>query len=332
MENFFIGVDVSKKTLDCVLYDVEMSKMKGEYHLKTTNDKDGCAEILKWMRQVKATKKTSIFCMEHTGRYSYTFAENLAEKRLQFCMVPAIRIKGSFANARGKSDKVDAIRIAQYAYRYRDELKPTSLKDNDVVKLRDLMNDRKMLVKDMASRKNIISEYKDSPREGRYKRAKESLELMKKQLKEVEKEIIDLIKSNPSMEKSYNLLISITGISLVNAANIIIFTDNFQSFTDSRKFAAYCGVAPFEYTSGTSVNKGVHVSKLANRTLKADLSMAARCAIAYDTELKTYYKRKREEGKSFGCILNAVKFKLIGRMFAVVKRGTPYVNTQKYAA
>jgi transposase len=332
MEKFFIGVDVSKKTLDCVLYDGDLSKMKGNYHLKTTNDEDGCNKILKWMRQVKVSKKTSIFYMEYTGRYSYTFAENLAGKGLLFCMVPAIKIKGSFANARGKSDKVDAIRIAQYAYRYRDELNPTSLKDNDVMKLRDLMNDRKMLVKEMASRKNIISEYKNFPEGGRYKRAKEGLELLKKQLKEVEKEILDLIKFNPAIERNYNLLISITGISFVNAVNIIIFTDNFQSFTDSRKFAAYCGVAPFEYTSGTSVNKGVHVSKMANRTLKADLSMAARCAITHDTELRIYYKRKREEGKSFGCVLNAVKFKLIGRMFAVVKRGTPYVNTQKYAA
>ena len=58
--------------------------------------------------------------------------------------------------------------------------------------------------------------------------------------------------------------------------------------------------------------------------------MAARCAIAYDNEIKGYYQRKRDEGKVFGVVLNAVKFKLVERMFAVVKRGTPFVDIYKY--
>ena len=332
MEKFFIGVDVSKKTLDCVLYNEEMSKMKSNNHLKTTNDKEGCEEILKWMKHLKVSKKATIVCMEYTGRYSYCFAENLALLGIKFCLIPAMKIKGACAGARGKSDKVDAIRIAQYAYRYRDELKPTELKDEQTVKLRDLMNDRKMLVRDIASRKNIIKEYKDCTEDGRCKRAKDGVEFLSKQLQEIEKEILELVNSDPELERNYNLLTSIPGISLVNAVNLIVFTDNFKSFNDAREFAAYCGIAPFEYTSGTSVNKGTHVSKMGNKMLKADLSMAAKAAARCDAEIAAYFARKRNEGKSFGCILNAVKFKLIGRVFAVIKRGSPYVNTQKFAA
>ena len=70
---------------------------------------------------------------------------------------------------------------------------------------------------------------------------------------------------------------------------------------------------------------------MANKTLKADISQAAKTAIVFDPCLKSYYERKREEGKSYGCVLNAVKFKLIERAFAVVKRGTPYVDTMRYA-
>lgn len=332
MEKFFIGVDVSKKTLDCVLYNEEMSKMKNSNHLKTTNDKEGCEEILKWMKHLKATKKSAIVCMEYTGRYSYSFAENLALSGIKFCLIPAMKIKGACAGARGKNDKVDAIRIAKYAYRFRDELKPTVLKDEKTVKLRELMNDRKMLVRDIASRKNIIKEYKDGYEEGRYKRAKEGVNFLSKQLQEIEKEILTLINSDTELTRNYNLLTSIPGISLVNAVNLIVFTDNFKSFSDAREFAAYCGIAPFEYTSGTSVNKGTHVSKMGNKILKADLSMAAKTAARCDTEIAAYFARKRDDGKSFGCVLNAVKFKLIGRVFAVVKRGTPYVNTHKFVA
>lgn len=332
MEKFFIGVDVSKKTLDCVLYSEEMSTMKGTNHLKTTNGKEGCEEILKWMKHLKVSKKATIICMEYTGRYSYCFAENLTVLGIKFCLIPALKIKGVCAGARGKSDKVDAIRIAQYAYRFRDELKPTMLKDEKTMELRDLMNDRKMLVRDIASRKNIIKEYKEGNEDGRYKRAKDGVEFLSKQLQEIEREILELVNSDPKLARNYNLLTSIPGISLVNAVNLIVFTDNFKSFADAREFASYCGIAPFEYTSGTSVNKGTHVSKMGNKMLKADLSMAAKAAARCDAEIAAYFARKRDEGKSFGCVLNAVKFKLIGRAFAVIKRGTPYVNTQKYAA
>lgn len=332
IEKFFLGVDVSKKTVDCVLYSEKIDKMKYENHFKTTNDEKGCEEILMWLKKRKATQKSTLICMEYTGRYSFIFANNLAALGLKFCLIPAIKIKGAFAGARGKNDKVDAIRIAQYAYRYKDELKPTELKNDKILKLRDLMNDRKMVVIDIASRKNILKEHKNTPEDSRYQRAKEGIEFLSKQLQEIEDDIIAIIKSDDALAQNYTLLTSISGISLVNAVNLIVFTNNFKSFKNAREFAAYCGIAPFEYTSGTSVNKGTHVSKMGNKQVKADLSMAAQAAIWCDAEIKQYYKRKRQEGKSFGCVLNAVKFKLISRAFAVIKRGTPYVNTRKFAA
>lgn len=154
----------------------------------------------------------------------------------------------------------------------------------------------------------------------------------KKQISAIEKEIKGVISGEENMKKNYDLVTSIPGISFVNAVNLIVFSGNFVLFDNGRKFASYSGVAPFEYSSGTSVNRGTHVSKMANRMLKADLSQAAKAAINFDPWLKEYYERKRKEGKSFGCVLNAVKFKLIVRVFAVVKRGTPYVNIMKYSA
>lgn len=331
MKKNFIGVDVSKKTLDCVVYNDDVVKMKNS-HFKTTNDADGCNAIQEWMEKQDVIKNETLICMEYTGRYSYSFAENLATAGLDFCMIPAIKIKHVNVCSRGKNDKVDALRIAQYAYRYRDELKTTVLKDDKILQLRNLMNDRKMLVKDIASRKNIINEYANSTSERRYQRAVSCKKLLEEQLKEVESEIMELIHSDCDLNENYQLLTSIPGISLVNAVNLIIFTDNFRCFSDARKFASYCGIAPFDYSSGTSVNKGTHVSKMANKMLKADLSMAAKASIWCDSEMKEYYNRKRQEGKSFGCVLNAVKFKLISRVFAVIKRKTPYVNTKKFAA
>ena len=64
--------------------------------------------------------------------------------------------------------------------------------------------------------------------------------------------------------------------------------------------------------------------------MKSDLTEAARSAVAHDSQIRTYFERKKVEGKSYGCIMNAVKFKLICRMFAVIERQTPYVNFETY--
>lgn len=332
MKNIIIGADVSKRTLDCVLYDADKQKMLGINHLKITNDQQGCDELMKWIKQKQICKKEVLFCMEYTGDYSYGFAELLADKSVSFCQIQPMKIKRATATLRGKNDKVDAVRIANYAYRYRDELVPSMLKDRAILRIRDLLNDRKLAVKCRRVFKTIVTEYKKQPQNSRYQRAKQNVEMFNRQIDEMEAELLEIVNGDECLSKNYMLLTSIPGISLVNALNFIVVTCNFTSFKTARQLAAYCGIAPYEYTSGTSVNKGTHVSKMGDKEIKADLTMAAQAAIVWDSDLRLYYERKRAEGKSFGCVLNAVKFKLVCRMFAVVKRGTVYVDTKKYAS
>ena len=71
---------------------------------------------------------------------------------------------------------------------------------------------------------------------------------------------------------------------------------------------------------------------MANKPLKADISMAARAAVMHDPELKAYYQRRSEMGKTHMSIMNEVKFKLVLRMFAVVNKGEEYVKKVQKAA
>ena len=116
---------------------------------------------------------------------------------------------------------------------------------------------------------------------------------------------------------------------MVNATMMILCTNNFEGITNARSFACYCGVAPFEYSSGTSIRGKTKVSHLANKKMKTDLTNAARSAVVHDPEMRIYYKRKRAEGKAYGTVMNAVKFKIITRAFAVIKRGTPFVKLRQ---
>ena len=56
--------------------------------------------------------------------------------------------------------------------------------------------------------------------------------------------------------------------------------------------------------------------------------MAAYCAINHDPVLKAKYEQKLKEGKAKMSALNIIRFKLIERIFAVIKRQTPYVLSQ----
>lgn len=132
------------------------------------------------------------------------------------------------------------------------------------------------------------------------------------------------------MQSSLKLLCSIPGIGLVTAVALILTTNNFTAFNDSRKFASYCGVAPFEHTSGTSIRGRTKTSHLANKRIKALLSNGAASAIQSDEELKTYFHRKLDEGKPKMVVINAIRAKLINRIFATINRGTEYVVLRQY--
>src|ERR1017187_8934961 len=105
-----------------------------------------------------------------------------------------------------------------------------------------------------------------------------------------------------------------------------LITNGFTMMKDAIKLACYCGVAPFEYSSGSSVRGKTKVHHMANKKLKCNLHMASLTAVKLDADLKTYYERKVAEGKNKMSVLNAVKNKLLARVVAVVNKQQEYVK------
>lgn len=120
----------------------------------------------------------------------------------------------------------------------------------------------------------------------------EQLNSIKEKILKVEEAMEKLITANSSLYTNYILLRSIKGIGVINAVVLLCVTGNFQRFDNPRKFACYCGVAPFEHTSGISIRGKTQTSPLANKEVKVYLTRAAITAIAWDPQMKAYYKRK----------------------------------------
>lgn len=319
----YIGIDVSKKTLDIVLYNMDLGKKSP--HLNVSNTKEGFEEIINWLKMQNVKLNKAFFCMEYTGIYSDDIASFLNEKKLSYTRVSPLHMKRSMGLTRGKNDKIDAFYIAKYCYSNKDELTSEKASIPVIKDLKRLLSERIRLVKLKTANKIFIAEKKLHVNKRAAIRAKLLLEIYQTQIKEIESEMENIITNNSDIYINYKLMRSVIGIGLISATMIITYTNNLLNISDARKFASYCGVAPFEHSSGTSIKGKTRVSPFANKKIKGALSNGARAAVQFDPELKKYCERKLNEGKHYGVVMNAVKFKLINRVFATVKRGTPYV-------
>jgi transposase len=330
-KKWFIGTDVSKDTLDVAMHGIGA---RGKFTEKRfDNDLRGYGFLLSWIKKKNISLEECVFCLEHTGVYSMTLVAFLNEQNVFVSVEPALQIKKSIGMVRGKNDKVDARRIATYAMDNCSKLKNYKVPGKSILKIKQLLTYRDQLTRMMISFKNSLKSHE------RYQITtdpdfvtediQKQLDDLQARVDKINEQIEEIINQEKELKNNFDLLRSIKGIGLVIGAFMIVSTANFERFDDGRKYACYAGVAPFEHSSGTSIRGKTSVSFLANKRIKTLLYNAANSAAQWDPELKTYYQRKRNEGKDHQLIMNAICCKLVYRMFAVVKRQTPFVSTYK---
>lgn len=151
-----------------------------------------------------------------------------------------------------------------------------------------------------------------------------SLAALEKDRKSVDKAIDALIKTDPRLSQLFELVTSVPGIGTATATEIVIATNEMKTINDAKKMACHAGVAPFNYQSGSSVRGRPGVSQHARKRLKSLFHLGAMAAIRAKGELQDYYQRKVKEGKNKMLVLNAIRNKLIHRVYAVVERGEKY--------
>lgn len=329
-KKWFIGIDISKKTLDVVIYDSSKKHSDSDNYSRLTNDKDGYRTLLSWLKKKRIALDEVLIGLEHTGTYSFDLRLFLENRQMDYCAFTPLHLKRSLGLVRGKNDKVDAERIAYFTYLHREELPCSKLSGSTILRLQELSSERKRFVTQQAEYKALLTDNRERPQTSTLRRARDMVEVLEEEIRSVEEEMNALVAKDPSIAKNHQLLTGIKGIGSINAISTIIHTNNFEAFETARQYACYLGIAPFDRSSGTSVRGKTQVSHIGAKLLKADISQAAKSAIVWDKELKGYYERKIKEGKAFGVVLNAVKFKLVCRMFAVVRRGTPFVELETY--
>ena len=333
MKNYrtHVGIDVSKLTLDYCLLQEDQKLVRGQI----LNTQKSVKIFLKALEKEGFHLEEALFVFENTGIYSSILSLVLSESVLDYAQVPALEIKRSLGITRGKSDKVDAKEIAQYAKRNTDKITLSTLPELSLQQLKMVFSEREKTIaaikvfertmeNEMFLSKEVFGTVKTINRQ--------TVKHLKKQLAMLDEKMKTLIREDEILSEQQQLLKSIPGIGEVTSVYLLMVTKGFTAFTSGRKFACYSGVAPFEHSSGTSIKGKTRVSHLADKKMKSLLHLVSLTAIKYDAELKEYYTRKKSEGKHTMLVLNNIKCKIVYRIFAVIQRKSNFINLHKFAS
>jgi len=312
-----IGIDVSAATLDICLTGNRQ---------KSVVIKNDQATIRKFFKAYQ--KESLIIGMENTGRYNWALYEVLKDLNHQVYVISPLHLKKSMGLVRGKNDKIDAVRIAAFIGKNHMDVPQWKPSSPAIQKLKILLTERNARVK---SRRQLIKQQHDYAKmkhlgldKSLQRLNMQQLNLIDKQIALIEQEIDQIIKADEKLKDQAKLIRSVPGAGKVLCWMMLAKTEGFTTITEPRKMACYSGVVPFSNQSGTSIRSKERVSSYADKAIKAILHLAAMSAIRLKNDLREYYLRKVAEGKNKMSALNAVRNKIVHRIFAVVKNQMPY--------
>jgi len=309
MKKFFIGIDVSKEKLDNCLTQKGVMLCESILENNSQAIKSSLKDVLK---EHGIDKAELLICAEYTGQYTYPLSCVCEELGIDLWLENPTQIKYRSGVQRGKNDKMDARKIATYAMRYEDEARLFSLPEKQITSLKQLISERDLYVVDKAKYQGQLTDQKRFMDKDDYKKKSKRLKGLITELEDainqIEQEIKLLIDNDDTLSNQHKLLCSVDGVGDRTAIKMIVETNAFQDFKDPRKFCCHAGVAPFSYTSGSSIHSRNKVSHRADKSIKALLHMAAlSVATRKSGEMSDYYHRKVAEGKNKMSVLNAVR-------------------------
>lgn len=331
MNLFFIGIDVSKETIDVGYFEPHRMR-KPEYLATYENRPRGFRSMVKDLRKCSYGIGSGqwLFCCETTGRYDYDLCSWICDQGLFIWRESALQIKWCSGIQRGKNDEVDSLRIAEYAWRYKDKATRFVKPNEALASLKALFYHRNQLVSKrsaaycqeeaLKASKLVSSETSKLIRSNLSKEIK----YLTENIKSAEKAMLAIIASDEELQCNYRHVTSIKGVGPITALAIIVFSGNFKVIPTAAKFACYSGVASFRNQSGTSINTKANVSNLSNRLMKSLLGMAA-CSTANKNPLFiNYFNRLIGRGKSKAVAYNNIKNKIITIAYKLVENNVDF--------
>jgi transposase len=302
----FIGIDISQAH-----FDVAIPQAKGYRSDKFANQLSGFEAFL-------ATLPPDAGCvMEATGPYYLRLATYLHQQGIPVCVVNPLVIKrfSQMKLSRAKTDKADARLIADYAGLHQPLLWQPPLAfiselQQESSLLEQLLKQRTAL----GNHQHALSQHPHISEQA-HQTLQKLLDSLDEQIQALENSIAR--KSKTHYAPLLKVLLSIPGIGMKTATQLLIITNGFQRFDSSQQLSAYVGLAPRLYESGSRVRGKVHIAKLGMGQMRKLLYLCALSAKKYNLACQQLYQRLLAKGKAKKLALIAVANKLLKQALAM---------------
>lgn len=327
----FAGIDVSKRTFDVVLLNGENY---ARVHQSFEQSLQGYKQFSSWLKKQGVAYDSTLFCMEHTGLYSEGLINYLVQQNCPLWVEMAIKIKRSMGLQRGGDDKASAGIIAEYALRFNDRARLWKPVDTKLQQIRAMLKQRERMLTSVKQLEVPVNEWQECGHAAMarqlHKNQQAVIRTLKEAVKKIESQIAELVASDEELSSAVKRITSIKGVGLQTATALLVYTKGFTMFENGKQLACYCGVVPFSRSSGSSVRSKPGVSPFANRRLKSLLHLCAMAALRHDVEIRAYYQRKVQEGKNKMLVINAIRNKLLQRIYALLRDKRCYEENYVY--
>lgn len=324
----FMGIDISANFFHYAILD-ENRKIVEQVDEQSSKPGD----LKKWIKDfTKSIPKelTVQICMEHTGVYSIKVAKVLREAELNVYMVAPQLLKKMQADKKAKTDRLDALALADYVSRYSDTLKIWNPKTAEIEALNELMGTREMCLEHRTAYKNKIKSTKHvSPQSAIIPLLEKEVRHLKKVMDKIEKQMDEIVKANEELNEIRNLSKSVDGVGNLLSYVLIIATNGFENCLNAKEFRSYLGIAPIPNQSGISKRPNAKSTGHGPRIARRLLYLAAESVSYHRPVFREYYLRKIAEGKPKSIALNNIENKLINIIWAVVKNKRQYIPGYK---
>jgi transposase len=302
METKFVGIDVSKLTLDFDCLPVSAPQ-------QFTNDADGIAALV-GLLQASGVERIVI---EATGGYETAVVSALAVAKLPVVVVNPRQVR-DFAKAMGhfaKTDRLDAKVLALFGERMKPALR--TLPDEAQRALADLLGRRSQLVFMRAQEKARLAMVPAVAK----KDVEQHIAWLDKRIIKLEGDLGDRLKKSPVWCHKAALLDSVPGVGDVTTFSLLADLPELGTLNRQR-IAALVGVAPFPDDSGKRI--GTRYIRGGRTDVRCVLYMATLSAIQHNPPIKAMYERLTAAGKPFKLAMTACMRKLLTILNALIKK------------
>ena len=252
---FYVGVDVASETLA-----VALTRGPGRTTAKplaVANDPDGFAALAAWLADHAAAPGRALVCLESTGVYGEALCYWLHDHGFRVVVEDAAKVRRAMPVAGAKTDALDAQRIADYAARFLDELRPWTPAEAVVEQVQTLLTMREQLTRERTAKLNarrmLARKAVQTPLANRI--ADDAVDYLKARIAEIDREVKRLVSSHPTIGPAVALLVSVPGVGHLLASHLCVATGGFSRPLAPKQAAAWLGICPLDYESGTSVRR-----------------------------------------------------------------------------